>query len=59
MSENLILEHRQCLVAGDGNLPVEMAKSATRNGFEVVCVSLSSDNYSELKKHLEKLLGNK
>ncbi len=53
---SLILEHRQCLVAGDGSLPVEMAKSATENGFEVVCISLSSDNYKELKKHCAKIV---
>ncbi len=50
MSENIILEHKQCLVAGDGQLPVEMVKSAKSNGFEVVCISLSSDNVKELKK---------
>ena len=51
---SITLEHRQCLVAGDGNLPVAMAKSAQQNGFEVVCISLSSDNYKELKKHCSK-----
>ncbi|MBQ8848575.1 MAG: UDP-2,3-diacylglucosamine diphosphatase LpxI [Candidatus Gastranaerophilales bacterium] len=53
---NLVLEHIQCLVAGDGNLPVQMAKSAKQNGFEVICVSLSSDNYKELKKYCTKVV---
>lgn len=53
---NITLEHKQCLIAGDGNLPVNMAKSATQNGFEVVCISLSSDNYKELKKYCSKVV---
>ena len=53
---SITLEHKQCLVAGDGNLPVSMAKSAQENGFEVVCISLSGDNYKELKNtHLQGL----
>ncbi|MBQ8476284.1 UDP-2,3-diacylglucosamine diphosphatase LpxI [bacterium] len=56
MGENLILEHKQCLIAGDGNLPVMMAKSAKQNGFEIVCISLSSDNYKDLKKHCDKIV---
>lgn len=54
--ENIILNHKQCLIAGDGNLPVNMAKSAKQNGFEVICISLSSDNYKELKKHCAKVV---
>ena len=54
MTESIILEHRQCLIAGDGNLPIEMAKSASRNGFEIVCISLSGDNLKELKKYCSK-----
>ncbi len=53
---NIILEKRQCLIAGDGNLPVEMAKSAKQNGMEVVCISLSSDNVKELKKYCSKIV---
>jgi len=53
---NLILEHRQCLMAGDGNLPIAMAKSAKQNGFEVVCISLSSDNVKELRKYCTKVV---
>lgn len=52
--ENIVLNHKQCLVAGDGNLPVEMAKSAKKNGFEVVCISLSCDNFKELKRICDK-----
>ena len=48
---NIVLEKKQCLVAGDGLLPVMMAKSAQSNGFEIVCISLSSDNVKELKKY--------
>lgn len=54
--ENLVLEHKQCLIAGDGFLPVQMAKSAKQNGFDVVCVSLSSDNYKQLKKYCSKVI---
>ena len=53
---SITLEHKQCLMAGDGNLPVAMAKSAAQNGFEVICISLSSDNYNELKKHCSKVV---
>ena len=52
----ITLEHKQCLVAGDGFLPVAMAKSATQNGFEVVCISLSSDNCKELQKYCSKVV---
>ena len=53
---NLVLENKQCLIAGDGNLPVMMAKSAKENGFEIVCISLSSDNYKDLKKYCSKVV---
>ncbi len=56
MDENIVLEHKQCLVAGDGHLPVEMVRSAKSNGFEVVCISLSSDNVKELKKYADKVV---
>ena len=48
------LENKQGLIAGDGELPVELAKSARENGFEVVCISLSADNKNELKKEILK-----
>ena len=53
---NIVLEKKQCLVAGDGLLPVMMAKSAQNNGFEIVCISLSSDNVKELKKYCSKVV---
>ena len=53
---NIVLEKKQCLVAGDGLLPVMMAKSAQSNGFEIVCISLSSDNVKELKKYCSKVV---
>lgn len=49
------LEHKQGLIAGDGILPVNMAQHAKENGFDVVCISLSKDNLSELKKHCTKV----
>lgn len=52
---SLELEHKQGLIAGDGTLPVKMAQHAKENGFEVVCISLSKDNLSELKKYCSKI----
>jgi len=49
------LENKQGLIAGDGILPVKMAKYAKENGFEVVCISLSGDNEKELKKYCSKV----
>ena len=51
----ITLEKKQGLIAGDGLLPVKMAQYAKENGFEVVAISLSSDNYNELKKHCSKV----
>lgn len=51
----LVLEHKQCLVAGDGSLPVKMAQYAKENGFEVVCISLANDNLSQLKKYCSRV----
>ena len=51
-----MLENKQGLIAGDGILPVEMARHAKENGFEVVCISLADDNVKELKKVLCKSL---
>lgn len=53
---NIVLEKKQCLIAGDGELPVNMAKSAMENGFEIICISLSSDNCKELKKYCSKVI---
>lgn len=52
---SLMLENKQGLIAGDGNLPVEMARHAKENGFEVVCISLAKDNFKELKKYCSKV----
>ena len=49
------LEQKQGLIAGDGLLPVKMAQYAKENGFEVVAISLSADNYKELKKYCSKV----
>lgn len=49
-----MLENKQGLIAGDGILPVEMARHAKENGFEVICISLANDNVKELKKILLK-----
>jgi len=50
-----MLENKQGLIAGDGNLPVKMAQYAKANGFEVICISLSNDNVKDLKKHCSKV----
>ena len=38
-----MLENKQGLLAGDGILPVEMARHAKENGFEVICEYLAKD----------------
>ena len=53
---NLTLENKQCLIAGDGLLPVKMAQGAKEHGFEVIAISLSSVNYQELQKHCSKVI---
>ena len=53
---SITLENKQCLMAGDGLLPVKMAQAAKENGFEVIAISLSDDNYKELTKHCSKVL---
>ena len=50
-----MLEQKQGLIAGDGTLPVKMAKYAKENGFDVVCISLANDNMSKLKKYCSKV----
>ncbi len=52
---SVTLEHKQGLIAGDGLLPVKMAQHAKENGFEVVCISLSGDNYKKLKKYCSRV----
>ncbi len=49
------LENKQGLIAGNGQLPVQLAKNAKENGFDVVAISLSSDNRNELKKYCSKV----
>ena len=44
---NITLDKIQGLIAGDGVLPVKMAQYAKENGFDVVCISLAKDNYSD------------
>ncbi len=53
---NLILENTQCLIAGDGRLPVKMAQYAKENGFNVIAISLSNENSKELEKYCSKVL---
>jgi len=52
---SIMLENKQGLVAGDGLLPVKMAQYAKENGFDVVAISLSADNYNQLKKYCSKV----
>lgn len=52
---SITLENKQGLIAGDGILPIRMAQHAKENGFEVVCISLAQDNYSELKKYCSRI----
>ncbi len=49
------LYNRQGLIAGNGQLPVHLAKNARENGFEVYAIALSSDNRNELKKYCTKV----
>jgi len=52
---SVALDQKQGLIAGDGLLPVKMAQYAKENGFEVVAISLSNDNYNQLKKYCSKV----
>ena len=52
---SVVLEQKQGLIAGDGLLPVKMAQYAKENGFDVVAISLSNDNYKQLKKYCSKV----
>ncbi len=49
------LENKQGLIAGNGQLPVHLAKNAKENGFEVIAISLSDDNKKELRKYCSKV----
>ena len=52
---SVVLEQKQGLIAGDGLLPVKMAQYAKENGFDVIAISLSNDNYKQLKKYCSKV----
>ena len=52
---SIILDQKQCLIAGDGELPVAMAEYAKKNGFDVIAISLSGDNRNKLKKICSKV----
>lgn len=52
---SITLDTKQGLIAGDGSLPVEVAKAAKNNGCEVVCISLADDNLKQLKKYCSKV----
>ena len=52
---SIALEHKQGLIAGDGLLPVTMAQYAEESGCEVSAISLSGDNYKQLKKYCSKV----
>lgn len=52
---SITLDRKQGLIAGDGQLPVQLAQNAKKNGIEVVAISLSSDNRNELKKYCSKV----
>lgn len=52
---SITLENKQCLIAGDGELPVCMAKNASESGFEVIAIALSNDNKKNLKKYCTKV----
>lgn len=52
----ITLENKQCLVAGEGLLPVKMAQSASENGLEVIAISFSNDNAKELAKYCSKVI---
>ena len=49
------LDNKQGLIAGNGQLPVHLAKNAKENGLSVIAISLSSDNRNELKKYCDKV----
>lgn len=52
---SIMLEQKQGLIAGDGLLPIKMAQHAKDNGLEVVAISLSADNFNQLKKYCSKV----
>lgn len=41
--------NKLCLIAGNGDLPVKLAQSATANGVDLLVISLSNDNIKKLQ----------
>jgi len=50
-----LLSKKIGLIAGDGELPVKLARSARNDGFEVVAISLSSSNAKRLAGYCQKI----
>ena len=49
------LDKLQALIAGDGELPVHVARMAARDGYDVICISLCSKNRDSLHKYCKKV----
>ena len=49
------LDKIQALIAGDGELPVQVARMAAREGHDVICIALSRKNRDELYKYCKKV----
>ena len=52
---NTTLKKTIGLIAGDGELPVSLAKNAAKNGHEIIAVSLSPTNRKELESCCKKV----
>lgn len=52
---NEILSKTIGLIAGDGELPVSLAKSAAKNNHEIIAISISSANRKELSENCKKV----
>lgn len=50
-----MLSKRLGLIAGDGELPIKLAKSAENMGFSTIVISLAPSNRNQLSKHCEKV----
>jgi len=49
------LKKIQGLIAGEGILPVNAAKCASEQDYDVICISFDSKNYHDLKKYCKKV----
>ena len=49
------LDKIQALIAGDGELPVHVARMAAREGYDVICISLCHKNRDSLHKYCKKV----